>query len=185
MHASDRGPEERRPGIEGATSPASNGDRAVSGSRLAVCDFVVTNPGVMGLTVRQVMDLNPDSGFVISRFRNGADVDIARLDTLLERGDVVAVVGDAQALRRAGHILGEASPSHIELDRSELDYRRVFISSREVVGKRFGSSTSPIDGPPSSRACAAATWTSSRIPTRASSTAIAYGCSHAGRTSPR
>ena len=106
-------------------------------SELAVCDFAVKNPGVMGLTIREVMGLNPDSGFVISRIQKGGGVDIARGATVLEQGDVVAVVGDAQALRRAATIFGEASASHIELDRSELDYRRVFISSREVVGKRI------------------------------------------------
>jgi putative transport protein len=106
-------------------------------SELAVADFVIENPGVMGLTVRDVMGLNPDSGFLISRIQKGNVVDIARLDTSLEQGGVVAVVGDAQALRRAAHIFGKASPSHIELDRSELDYRRVFVSSREVVGRRI------------------------------------------------
>jgi putative transport protein len=110
---------------------------APEASELAASDFVVENPGVMGLTVRDVMDLNPDSGFLISRIQKGGVVDIARWDTLLERGDVVAVVGDAQALRRAAHVFGKATPSHIELDRSELDYRRVFVSSREVVGKRI------------------------------------------------
>jgi putative transport protein len=110
---------------------------APEGPELAVCDFVVTNPGVMGLTVREVMGLNPDSGFVISRIQKGNGVDIARGAIVLERGDVVAVVGDEHALRRAASIFGEASPSRIELDRSRLDYRRVFVSSREVVGKRI------------------------------------------------
>jgi putative transport protein len=50
---------------------------------------------------------------------------------------VVAVVGDEQALRRAAAIFGTASTSHIAMDRSELDYRRVFVSSREVAGKRI------------------------------------------------
>jgi putative transport protein len=103
----------------------------------AVCDFVVKNPGVMGLTIREVMDLNRDSAFVISRIQQQGRVDIARSDTLLAEGDVVAVVGDEQALRRAASIFGAASPSQIALDQSELDYRRVFVSRREVVGKRI------------------------------------------------
>jgi len=110
---------------------------AAEAPELAVCDFVIKNPGVMGLTIHQVMGLNPNPGFVISRIQEAGRVDIARSDTLLAEGDVVAVVGDEQALRRAAHIFGETSPSHIESDRSELDYRRVFVSSREVVGKRI------------------------------------------------
>jgi putative transport protein len=100
-----------------------------------VCEFVVRNPGVMGHTIGEIMDLSPDAAFVISRVRKEGRVDIARTDTLLAEGDVIAVVGDEQALRRAASIFGAASTSHIAMDRSELDYRRVFVSSREVVGK--------------------------------------------------
>jgi putative transport protein len=102
-----------------------------------VREFVVRNPGVMGRTIREVVDLNPDAAFVISRIRKEGHVDIARADTLLTEGDVVAVVGDEQALHRAASIFGGASTSHIAMDRSELDYRRVFVSNGEVVGKRI------------------------------------------------
>jgi putative transport protein len=102
-----------------------------------VCEFVVRNPGVMGHTIGEVMDLNPDGAFVISRVRKNGRVDIARAETELADGDVVAVVGDEQALRRAASIFGAASASHIAMDRSQLDYRRVFVSSLEVVGKRI------------------------------------------------
>ena len=104
---------------------------------LAVSDFIVTNPAVIGHTIREVMDRHGDSPFVISRIRTGGCVDIPRSDTLLADGDVVAVVGDERALRHAADIFGAASPTHIARDRSELDYRRVFVSRREVVGKRI------------------------------------------------
>jgi putative transport protein len=106
-------------------------------SEPGVCEFVVRNPGVMGHTIGEVTELNPDAAFVISRIRKRGRVDIARAETVLAEGDVVAVVGDEQALRRAAAIFGTASTSHIAMDRSELDYRRVFVSSREVAGKRI------------------------------------------------
>jgi len=74
---------------------------------------------------------------VISRIRKEACVHIPRSDTLLAEGDVVAVVGDERALRHAADIFGAASLTHIARDHSELDYRRVFVSRREVVGKRI------------------------------------------------
>ena len=104
---------------------------------VAVSDFEVRNPGVIGHTVREVMELHGDSASVISRIQKDGRVDIARSDTLLGEGDIVAVVGDEQALRRAAYVFGAASPTHISLDRSELDYRRVFVSRQEVVGKRI------------------------------------------------
>jgi len=110
---------------------------AAEAPELAVRNIAVRNPGVVGHTIGEVMSLHRDPGFVISRIQKGGRVDIARSDTRLAEGEVVAVVGHEQGLRRAEHIFGEATPTHIELDRSELDYRRVFVSSQEVVGKRI------------------------------------------------
>ena len=107
-------------------------------SEPSVREFVVRNPGVIGHTIGEVRELNPDAAFVISRVRKQGPVDIARAETVLAEGDVVAVVGDEQALRRAASIFGSSSASHIAMDRSELDYRRVFVSNREVVGKQIG-----------------------------------------------
>jgi putative transport protein len=104
---------------------------------LTVSDFVVNNPAVIGHPIGELMNRQGDSPFVISRIRRGGCVDIPRPDMLLAEGDIVAVVGDERALRHAVDMLGAASPTQIAGDRSELDYRRVFVSRREVVGKRI------------------------------------------------
>jgi putative transport protein len=104
---------------------------------LAVSDFIVENPAVIGLTIREVMDRPWDSPFVISRIRRDGCTDIPRSNTRLAEGDVVAVVGDERALRQAAELFGAASPTQIAQNRSELDYRRVFVSRREVVGKQI------------------------------------------------
>jgi putative transport protein len=104
---------------------------------ITVRDFVVKNPGIAGRTVGDILRLHKDLGFVISRIRHDGTTTIARSDTVLGEGDIVAVVGEEDALERAQQIFGEPSEARIELDRSELDYRRVFISSKEVVGKRI------------------------------------------------
>ncbi len=104
---------------------------------IAVRDFQVKNPGVVGRSVAEVLRLHKDYGFVISRLQHNGHTDIARSDSPLALNDVVAVVGDEVALERAQQIFGEPSDSHIERDRSELDYRRLFVSSKAVVGKRI------------------------------------------------
>jgi putative transport protein len=76
-------------------------------------------------------------GLVVSRLQHQGRTDIARSDTRLAEGDIVAVVGDEDALERAEQIFGESADVRLEADRSELDYRRVFISSKEVIGKRI------------------------------------------------
>jgi len=104
---------------------------------ILVRDFAVKNPGVVGRTVGEVLRVHKDPGFVISRVRHAGRTDIASSDTRLAEGDILAVVGDEEALERAEQIFGEPSDARIEEDRTELDYRRVFVSSKEVVGKRI------------------------------------------------
>lgn len=104
---------------------------------IQVRDFLVKNPGVAGRSVSEILGLHKELGFVISRIRHEGGTDIARAETLLREGDIVAVVGEEEALDRAQTIFGAAADAHIELDRSELDYRRVFVSSKQVVGKRI------------------------------------------------
>ncbi len=110
---------------------------AAEAPEIGVRDFVVKNPGVVGRGVGDVLRLHKDYGFVISRIQHDGHTAIARSETRLAFGDVVAVVGDDIALERAQQIFGEPSDSHIESDRSALDYRRLFVSSKAVVGKRI------------------------------------------------
>lgn len=105
---------------------------------ILVRDFVVKNPGVAGRTIGDVLRVHKDYGFVISRIQQQGRTDIARSDVQLQKGDVVAVVGDEQALERAEQIFGERSNTQIENDRSELDFRRVFVSRKDLAGKRIG-----------------------------------------------
>jgi putative transport protein len=100
-------------------------------------DYRVTNPGVIGRTVGDILRLHKDLGFVISRIQHAGETDLARSETVLAEGDIVAVVGGETALERAQQIFGERSPTHIVEDRSKLDYRRVFVSSKEAVGKQL------------------------------------------------
>jgi putative transport protein len=100
-------------------------------------DFVVANPGITGHTVSDVLRVHKDVGFVVSRIRHEGRTDLAKSDTLLAEGDIVVVVGDEEALERARQIFGAPADARLELDRSELDYRRFFVSSKQVVGRRI------------------------------------------------
>ena len=104
---------------------------------IRVRDFVVCNPGVIGQRVDDVLRVHGEVGFVLSRIRHDGRTLLVTSETVLADQDVVAVVGDDDALQRARHIFGEPCNSHIEADRSELDFRRVFVSSAAVVGKRI------------------------------------------------
>jgi putative transport protein len=100
-------------------------------------DYLVKNPGIEGRTLGDIMQLHRDPGFVISRVHQRGTTQLARPDIQLNHGDVVVVVGDEEGLERAEQIFGQPTEEHIELDRSEFDFRRVFVSSRDVVGKKI------------------------------------------------
>src|SRR5205085_10066487 len=91
-----------------------------------------------GRVLAEVRRLNRNLGFVTSRVQTGDRTRLPTAESRLSLGDMVAVVGDRTALERARHIFGEPSEVHIERDRSVLDYRRVFVSSKAIVGKRIG-----------------------------------------------
>jgi len=104
---------------------------------IRVRDFVVCNPGVIGQKVDDVLRVHGELGFVVSRIRHDGSTGLVTSDTVLADQDIVAVVGDEPSLQRARHIFGEPCNTHIEADRSELDFRRVFVSSAGIVGKRI------------------------------------------------
>ena len=103
-----------------------------------VHNFAVTNGGVAGLTVGELMQMHKNPGFVISRIQHAGRVNLAQPETVLAAGDVIAVVGDDKSSERARLIFGEPIDAHLEEDRSQLDFRRVFVSNKEVVGRPIG-----------------------------------------------
>ncbi len=52
-------------------------------------------------------------------------------------GDLVTVVGAQEDLERVTEFLGEESQEHLDLDRSELDYRRIIVSNPKVAGHQL------------------------------------------------
>jgi putative transport protein len=70
---------------------------------------------------------------VVSRLRRGAAVDVPRLDALVAPGDVLTLVGEAEDVARATALLGRRLT--LELDRSVIDYRRIFVSNPELAAR--------------------------------------------------
>jgi putative transport protein len=101
-------------------------------------DFVVRNPGIAGHSIGDILRLHPTLGFVVSRVQHAGRTSIATPHTVLVPGDLVVAVGDAESLERAEVIFGEPAAEQLELDRNELDLRRVFVSNPELVGRPIG-----------------------------------------------
>jgi putative transport protein len=87
------------------------------------------------------------------RHRRGDRVAVAEEYTVLAEGDLLTAVGTREELERCVPVLGPTSDEHLELDRSVLDFRRIFVSNPDVVERplrtlqlheRFGAAVTRI-----------------------------------------
>ena len=95
---------------------------------------LVTNPDVAGVAVSDLFRRH-QWDVVLSRIRRGEELTLATGDTTFVLGDEVTLVGTADEVDRAVAELGEPAGKQLELDRSEYDYRRIFVSNPELAGR--------------------------------------------------
>ncbi len=94
----------------------------------------VTQTKVVGWTVEQLTRAHRWR-VVFGRLQRDGKQQVITADTELQPGDRLSVVGTADELKRVVETLGVAAPERLEEDRHALDFRRVFVSSREVAGR--------------------------------------------------
>jgi putative transport protein len=75
-----------------------------------------------------------DKPFTFARHVREGHQTLAMDDLRLAEGDLLTLVGAPEAVAEVTELLGEPSSTHLELDRSVLDFRRMTVSRREVVG---------------------------------------------------
>lgn len=115
--------------------PPSSGEGGAR--RLTTRTVRITHPDAVGkpaeaLVKREGWDV------VLARLRRGGALMLCDELTVFEEGDLVTVVGPEAEVARAIAGLGEAAAEALELDRSVFDFRRVFVTSGKVVGRRLG-----------------------------------------------
>ena len=98
--------------------------------------FNVTNPAIEGKSVADLMKLVGQRAFALSRIKKGEVVEIITPDTTLSLGNAIVAVGTSEALEQARILFGEAASTHLPLDNTGMDFRRIFVSNPAVVGKR-------------------------------------------------
>ena len=74
---------------------------------------------------------------IFGRHEHGGTVNLADGDTVLARGDLISIIGPPDAVDRVVRDLGEPTGMHLEMDRSEYDFRRVFVSNPEIAGRKL------------------------------------------------
>ena len=90
--------------------------------------------GPAGETIAHVSDgLGHQVAF--ARVRHEGALLVAEPELALTEGDLVSVVGTEQAVRRAVALVGERCPERLHADRTDLDMRRIAVSSHAVAGR--------------------------------------------------
>lgn len=74
---------------------------------------------------------------MFGRVRHKDRLGLVNTETRVVPGDFISVIGPAENLDRVTSFLGEVSNAGLELDRSEIDFRRVFVSSSAVAGHQL------------------------------------------------
>jgi putative transport protein len=96
----------------------------------------VTNSEAAGATVRDLA-LRHGWDVVFGRIARGGHHELAGEGTTLALGDLVSVIGTSADVERVAATLGETTGERLELDRHELDFRRIFVSNPRVAGHRL------------------------------------------------
>lgn len=94
----------------------------------------VTNPDVAGLSVSELFR-RYEWDLVLSRVRHADELALVSGETHFAPGDLVSLVGTLEEVDKAAAWLGEPASEHLELDRSEYDFRRIFVSNPDVAGR--------------------------------------------------
>ncbi len=106
-----------------------------TGARLTSRTIRVTVPSATNVPIQQMMD-HQRWDVVFGRHKHDDHLALASADTRFALGDLITVVGTPKDVAEITAQLGEESHERLELDRSEMDYRRVFVSNPRVVGLR-------------------------------------------------
>jgi putative transport protein len=106
----------------------------VSAEDLMRASVVVTTARYVGITVA---DLMSETGWrvLFTRHTDGKEIEIPHPDSVFQEGDVISVIGESTDVERVTVALGKRADVDLALDRTEIDYRRIFVSNDALVGR--------------------------------------------------
>jgi putative transport protein len=96
--------------------------------------LAVINPNLHGIRLADVPG-RIEAGVTISRIRHDDETVVAHENTTLHRDDLLAVVGTPTALDHFQRVIGQRRDEDITVDDSNITFRRVAVTDRDVLGK--------------------------------------------------
>ncbi len=106
----------------------------VTGDNLVTRTIEVTQPSATQATLSEMTHKNSwDVVFV--RILHGDHMHVATPDMRLNLGDRVSVIGDPAKVNRVITALGKPAAQELAEDRHEVDFRRIFVSNSDIIGR--------------------------------------------------
>lgn len=102
----------------------------------------VRQPGATAVTLRELV-LRNKWEVVFGRILRDGETQLADGDTVLQQGDLVSIIGQPEQVDAIVAALGAPSAQHLELDRTQYDFRRIFVSNPTLVGRRLSDLNLP------------------------------------------
>ncbi len=98
----------------------------------------ITKPEVQGLSIRDLFN-KYHRRLVIGRMSRGGEQFLPNMDTRLQIGDKVVLVGGGKLVDKAIEFLGVMQKSDLSFDRRYYDVRKVFVSNSNLAGENIAS----------------------------------------------
>jgi putative transport protein len=108
---------------------SSDYGRQAEGAIVSVTAKVLRAPG----TTAQALRKTPDYAINFGRIQRAGQTSVVHDDTQFLVGDLVTLIGSKNDVRVAASALGQVSEAHLERDRSEVDFRRMFVSNPQLT----------------------------------------------------
>ncbi len=113
--------------------------------QIDTAEIALRNSAFAGMLFSELAAKLP-AGVAIAAVRSQGRTQLPSENLMLNQDDVLfATATDKAALQQAVSLLGELQPGSIVHDRQDLDYIRIFVSKRTVVGRAIGDLDLPAD----------------------------------------
>ncbi len=104
--------------------------------RLSNRTIRITRSAAIGVPIHEILRDKPWD-VIFGRMKHGNQLALPHGWSVLALGDLITAVGSLEDLDRVTEFLGEASDEQLDLDRTQLDFRRVFVSNPKIAGHRL------------------------------------------------